>query len=318
MEVYQQKVSILVPIYNSELYLKSCVDSILNQTYKNLEIILVDDGSTDNSLKICNFYLSVDNRIKVFHKSNQGIALTRNFCISVATGKYIIFVDSDDIIHHRMIEKLVFHIEKYNCEICICGFNRFNDESEIEYSIGESKEVFLTGNELKEQFFLNHNIGFANWNKMYLRKIADKLRFENIILGEDYLYNSEYFKYVNHAVVIDEQLYYYRMTYNSLSNLNKFDERKMDCQILSRRKAFLNFSDSPAQKFARDQYLISMIMALIWSAKQKKFNRKNEKYIKYKKMISMETSKSDYFQLSKKRFIQLLVCLYFPEIMRLK
>ncbi len=116
------KISIVVPIYNAEKYLDRCIQSILNQSYKDLEIILIDDGSTDSSNKICNNYQKRDNRIKFISQKNEGVSAARNRGISEATGEFIGFVDSDDYIQPNMYETLYGLINKYNCDISICGY----------------------------------------------------------------------------------------------------------------------------------------------------------------------------------------------------
>ena len=118
-------VSVIVPIYKVEKYLGKCVDSIINQTYKNLEIILVDDGSPDNSGKICDEYAKKDNRIKVIHKENGGLSSARNAGLDVATGEFIAFVDSDDRIHLDFVEKLYRAIKEENADIASCYVESF-------------------------------------------------------------------------------------------------------------------------------------------------------------------------------------------------
>ena len=114
-------ISVIVPIYNVEKYLERCLDSIIKQTYKNLDIILVDDGSIDNSTKICDEYVKKDSRIKVIHKENGGLSDARNVGIDNSDGKYICFIDSDDYIELDMIENLYDGIVKNNANICCCG-----------------------------------------------------------------------------------------------------------------------------------------------------------------------------------------------------
>ena len=117
-------ISVIVPVYKVEPYLKQCVDSIINQTYKNLEIILVDDGSTDNCGKICDEYASKDNRIKVLHIENGGPAVARNAGLDIATGKYIGYVDSDDYIEPDMYETLYNAMIKTNAGLVVCNWYR--------------------------------------------------------------------------------------------------------------------------------------------------------------------------------------------------
>ena len=121
-------VSVIVPIYNVEKYLRKCVDSILNQTYKNLEIILVDDGSPDNCGNICDEYALSDSRIRIIHKKNGGLSDARNAGLDIARGNYILFVDSDDYIDETMVEKLYEALEKEKAEMSLCSFVYVNDD----------------------------------------------------------------------------------------------------------------------------------------------------------------------------------------------
>ena len=124
----QDLISIVVPIYNTEKYLKRCIESILNQTYQNLEVILVNDGSLDKSGQICNEYAKRDKRIKVIHKENTGSAESRNIGIKYATGKLIGFVDSDDYIDKNMYEMLYKDLKKHDAEIAICNIQMVNEK----------------------------------------------------------------------------------------------------------------------------------------------------------------------------------------------
>ena len=122
------KISVIVPIYNTERYLSECIDSIIRQTYRNLEIILVDDGSTDKSFTICNNYAMLDERIQVVHQANQGVSAARNNGLSRASGDLISFVDSDDTLDDDMYELLVRVIEEYNADIVHCGYKHIVGE----------------------------------------------------------------------------------------------------------------------------------------------------------------------------------------------
>ena len=126
-----KKISVIVPVYNVERYLKRCIESIINQTYKDLEIILVDDGSTDSSGNICDEYKKIDKRISVIHKKNGGLSDARNEGLKVVTGTYIAFVDSDDFLDLDMYEYMQKNIEKENADIVICGTKIDYDNGKI-------------------------------------------------------------------------------------------------------------------------------------------------------------------------------------------
>ena len=159
-------VSVIVPIYNVEKYLKRCIDSILNQTYKNLEIILVDDGSPDKCPQICDEYAKSDKRIKVIHKQNAGVSAARNDGLAIAQGDLIGFVDSDDFIHPSMYEEMVNYLVSQDCDLVSCGFSEFSDDDnncDIDL-ISYRKETLKRNAAIKKSF--EKNIKFIKyvWN----------------------------------------------------------------------------------------------------------------------------------------------------------
>ena len=133
--VDNQKVSVIIPVYQAEKYLVRCVDSVTNQTYKNIELLLIDDGSTDNSLSICHRLAEKDSRIRVFYHRNMGVAATRNKGIDYATGQFIYFLDSDDWINENTIYDMVTSLNENNADLCICGFYYVSDKTEKECCI---------------------------------------------------------------------------------------------------------------------------------------------------------------------------------------
>lgn len=165
------KISVIVPIYNVEDYLKRCLDSIINQTYKNLEILLIDDGSTDSSPVICDNYALIDNRIKVFHNENKGAAEARNFAIKKASGHYLFFVDGDDFIELDTIEKMFKLSDDGKKDIIYCDyFKYYSDENIIKVSLIPFKEINNKTHVLampgpvckliKKELFLSNNLSF--------------------------------------------------------------------------------------------------------------------------------------------------------------
>ena len=144
-------ISVIVPIYNSEKYLPKCIESILSQTYKNLELILINDGSTDNSLNICNYYKSLDNRIIVIDKPNEGVSATRNLGIKIAKGDYLGFVDSDDYIEDNMYEVLLTQIETDKSQICVMTSYTVNS---LKKCPSLYKKGIISGNEALKQLLM--------------------------------------------------------------------------------------------------------------------------------------------------------------------
>lgn len=215
-------ISIIVPIYNVERYLKKCIDSLINQTYKNIEIILVNDGSKDNSIKICDEYVKSDNRIKLFHKENGGLADARNYGMKFVTGKYVTFVDSDDIISKNMIEILYNNLIENNAQISECEFFRFCNESEISNNINDSKKYTVSNMKDKCKALLQDKANSNVCGKLFLTELWNDIEFPKGKYYEDqFTFYKVLFK-TNIIVHNKSQLYFYRRNPNSIvASMNK-------------------------------------------------------------------------------------------------
>lgn len=214
-------VSIVIPIYNSEKYLNECIESVVNQTYSNLEIILVNDGSTDDSDKICETWKNKDNRIMVISKDNSGVSDARNCGIQKAIGKYVAFVDSDDVIHSQYIDLLCKAILINNSDIAICSFSAFTDVIDTRYK-AESHIVTSQNmsNEECAKTLLEDSIletVFVHC-KMFKRQILGDLKFKAGKLCEDNIFMTEIIAKGAAAVKIPNKLYFYRIVENSISH----------------------------------------------------------------------------------------------------
>lgn len=222
-------ISVIVPIYNVENYLVKCIESIINQTYSNLEIILVDDGSPDNCHIICDEYAKRDSRIRVIHKKNGGLSDARNAGLDIATGEYIGFVDSDDYISLHFYQRLMNVMEISDSDIVECGIKKFKNTDKI-YDIENNKLDFITFNtyEAMEDLILNNILSVTVWNKLYKREIIDKLRFKVGKTNEDDFYTYLAFDNANKISKLDEELYYYLQREDSIMGksykLNRLDE----------------------------------------------------------------------------------------------
>lgn len=214
-------VSVIVPIYNNEKVLKRCVDSIVNQTYKKIEIILIDDGSTDDSFKICNEYLKNDKRIKIIHKENGGVSQTRNIGLKEAKGTKLVFIDSDDYVDKTYIECLM----KYrNADLVICGYFTVNEKKSAKYII--KNNVFMNKKELLKNLTKKSHIRFYSvpYLKLFDRKIIEEnniLFNEKIEYGEDACFVYEYISNINNLQIINQPLYY-----NDISSQDSLSRKK--------------------------------------------------------------------------------------------
>ncbi len=206
-------ISVIIPIYNAEEYLDSCIESIVNQTYKELEIILIDDGSADRSSEMCDEWAKKDSRIKVIHTENGGGARARNFGLDAATGDYIAFVDSDDIIHPEMYDILYNCIIGNNCDVAECSYS-------TEYPLEEKTDNSLIAVYNKEETVRENICGKhcqqLIWNKLYKREIVGDIRFTAGKLIDDEFFVYKVLGNSNKTAVINSKLYFYRQQENSV------------------------------------------------------------------------------------------------------
>ena len=212
----KEKVSIVVPIYNVEKFLVRCIDSIVNQTYSNLEIILVDDQSPDNCGAICDDYARKDDRIKVIHQENKGLSGARNSGIDIATGDYIAFIDSDDFIASDYVETLLDTLIKTGADIVQCYYQRFNNEDECK-TTDNSNVVIKEYSSL--EYLKNHNRSnvMTACNKLYKIALFSKIRYPLGKIHEDLATTYKVIDISNKVAVIDKILYYYYDNYESIS-----------------------------------------------------------------------------------------------------
>lgn len=203
-------ISIIVPVYNVEAYLDRCMESILKQTYKRLEIILVDDGSTDSSGEKCDAYAKQDSRIKVMHKKNGGLSDARNAGLALATGDYIGYVDSDDWIEPDMYQSLYDACAEHDAELAVCRyFREYQDRTEtggtgkiVPLSRDELLKIYISGN---DEYVIYNSV----WSKLFKRELVADLIFPKGRNSEDIMYTTRAFCRLDRAAYIDRCLYHY-------------------------------------------------------------------------------------------------------------
>ena len=234
-------VTVIIPVYNVEMYLPLCINSILKQTYQNLEIILIDDGSTDDSPGICDTYALKDNRIKVIHQQNQGAAVARNTGLENATGEYIVFVDSDDFINEKMIEKLYIALKQTDSDLSICNFKYTSENGkEIDLKETDIKNEVLYTEEIIDKLFQNNNCGYiVIWNKMYKKDLWKQIRYPVGVIYEDEAVIHHIFSKCKKVATIPDELYYYRQVSGSIMHSER-NEKNLDKYLaLADRLMFL-------------------------------------------------------------------------------
>lgn len=223
------KISIIVPVYNVEKYLSKCIDSILNQSFKDFELILVNDGSTDNSGKICDEYKKNNTNITVIHKKNGGLSSARNTGLSICKGEYIAFIDSDDYIHPKMFEVLYNNLILYAADISICDYERVIEKTENKVEEINNIVVKQYDNiEAIERLYTEDNAKFIICcNKLYKRELFNNIKFENGKYHEDEYIIPKILYKCKKVIFNDCKLYYYLIRPGSITgkgfNIHKLD-----------------------------------------------------------------------------------------------
>jgi glycosyltransferase involved in cell wall biosynthesis len=212
-----QTISILIPVYNSGKYVGKCLESLIKQTYNNIEIITLNDGSTDNSLEILNKYAKKDSRIKVFSKDNEkNISKTRNYLLSLNHNNYFIFVDSDDIVKKNYVKILYENLINNDADLSICGSRLQLFYQPILRNFATKKLIYNNYSNAIEDMILGKNLHFMLWNRIYKTNLAKDLKFdENVLFGEDLIFNVLYTKKCKKIVFTNIPLYHYLMRKNS-------------------------------------------------------------------------------------------------------
>lgn len=227
----EDKISIIVPIYNVEKYLRTCIESLTEQTYKNIEIILVDDGSPDACPTICDDLAKTDDRINVFHKKNGGLSDARNFGIDHATGKYICFVDSDDMFSKDAIEKLYSAIKKADAQIAACNFSYMSEGGKpLKAERKFVPDVTVSQDEFWNMFYTNglSDTCVIPCNKLFKKELFDLIRFKVGKIHEDQFIIHHLISQCDRITFISDKLYFYRHREESITgkraSINHLDE----------------------------------------------------------------------------------------------
>lgn len=244
-------ISVIIPVYNIEKYIEKCITSVINQTYEKLQIILIDDGSTDKSGLICDEFAARDDRIIVIHKENGGLSSARNAGLDIARGEYIGFVDGDDYIDKGMYEYLYNLVINYGADISICGYvsvenghysnSNNNHKKDVRVYKGQEKYNLITG--LK-------TIDIVAWNKLFKKKVFDYVRFETKRLHEDQ-WTMPYVVHNSDVIVKGEEEYYFYINRDDSITGKKVSPKRMWDLLDSLRNTSLFFKQNnlfPAQK----------------------------------------------------------------------
>ena len=288
------KISIIVPVYNVSQYLHACINSIINQTFKELEIILIDDGSTDDSGKICDIYSAIDKRIKVIHQCNSGLSAARNVGIEIATGEYITFIDSDDYISTDYIERLLLGFSKIDIDIVMCDFKTVPEDSELSDNMQqENLPDNIIGLDncqvIKEVYKARyHGVDFISVAKLYRKSLFkdNNIRFPSGKIHEDAFTTYKLFYASKQVVYLDIPMYFYRIrggsittSVFSLKRLDKITATKEECDFFLTEKQYELLS------YALSDHLHEMKLMI------SRLNKCNHQYDKNKKLLAKQVKK---------------------------
>lgn len=270
-------ISVVVPVYNAEKYLEACLDSILTQTYENIEVILVDDGSTDGSLAICDRYSDKDSRVKVFHYENAGAAQARNRGADNSSGQYLAYVDSDDTISEDYIENLYELIIEHDADIAVCGYKTIYESESLDtveepLLIGEDK--VCTGVQAMEKLLYQKGLMSVPWGNLAKRDIWNKVSFPTGTRAEDVGTMYKFYLAADRVIISEKPMYnYYLRSNNTIFNVTTQYAKNTDYYKHSReiiRYVIEKYPESKKSAYAR--HFSTCFQILSETPKKSKYN----------------------------------------------
>lgn len=298
----EELISIIIPIYNVEKYLVECIESVMNQTYKNLEIILVDDGSTDKSLEICKKYEKKDNRIKVIHQENFGLSYARNVGIENANGRYLAFLDSDDFIEKNMYEELYNDLKYEEADIAGCDYYIYKNANKAKKSDDFSKEKEIMNIETALiKMNLLKGFGVSVWNKLFKKEIFNEIRFPVGEKNEDWLIIYKLLEKAQKIVYNPKAMLYYRQRKGSITKTNEINWNVLKASMnvleltknkypkahVSARFAYINANLEIYNKMLKNKYNKEQKKEIILNIKREKKGVLNMQGIRLYKKIQI-------------------------------
>ncbi len=252
------KISVIIPVYNCKKYISECLDSIINQTYKNLQIIIVDDGSTDGSEEICKLWAGKDNRIEVIHQKNKGVSAARNTGMKRMRGDLVSFIDADDTLDLDMYELLVTLMEKYEADISHCGYKHLvGEEVRLVY---DTRKILIQKREEALECLVGGKLFVGSlWNKLYKVELLDNLFFdEHIKINEDILFNYQVFCRANRIVFADYAKYNYIAHKNSSACFVTSDLKKISDSCKVNEYIYKHSRETKLFSIAAERYMRSL------------------------------------------------------------
>lgn len=298
----QPLISVIIPAYNIEKYIERCVESVRQQNYTNLQIIIINDGSTDQTGKILDNLAKKDFRIKVLHNSNEGVSAARNAGLDVADGEYIGFVDGDDYIETVMYEKLIELVETYNADIAHCGYQMvFPDRVDLYYGTEQLKiQDRTTGiKDLIEGTFVEPGL----WNKLYSKRVLSELRLDPAIkINEDLLLNYFAFSKSRKAVFYDKPYYHYMIRKNSAST-SDWNKSKLLDPVIVLETMYEVEKQEELKNIIGNRYVYQLMRTVIFQSKKNSKELKElKKELRRKLEIELKKNK-DNLAISRRNYL---------------
>lgn len=321
------KISIIVPIYNVEKWIERCIKGLVNQDYSNLEILLVNDGSTDNSAEICKKYAKLYNNVFLLNKKNGGLSDARNFGITHSSGRYLAFVDSDDYVAKNYISSMYQALIDQGATMAMCGFSKVDEKGKIletvaTHSLFNGKNI--SGRDVLTVLPQKDGIlGVVAWNKLYRREIFHKILFKNGKLHEDEFIVAPLLYNINKIAIVDKNLYFYVQRKGSIMSLSANDKSIINASeaFEERLQFYKQRSDIPLYYLTIEQYrlwILSQMKYFNFFSKNKVLDYLQEHYSKL--VSSNECNESTFFlkiqnKIGKKNIrIAWLVGYIFPKV----
>lgn len=311
--MYEGYVSIIIPVYNVETYLEECLESVISQTYEKMEIILVDDGSTDSSGIICDTYGKKDSRITVVHKDNGGVALARNVGLNMCNGEFICFIDSDDYVEADMCQNMVEALQNSKADMASFSYKIIdceNNENPI-----SPQPVVISSKDFMDKIMRGENryANYAVWSRLYYASTLKSIRFENgIRKGEDVIFTLEVLSTVRTCVCSELVIYNYRIVRNSISHSAYvyFPDRL----IVKNREIEILATNGLNEHAQKKKISFSKILLLYWTkTKDKRDKRLIEYYLESNRLSVTEIIKSKMATIFK---IEAISVMKFPTLCR--
>ena len=299
-------ISVIVPVFNAENYLRRCLDSILGQTYTNLEIILVDDGSTDQSGAICDEYYSRNSRIRLIHQENKGLGEARNAGIDIATGKLITFVDSDDWLELNAYELMTKCMEHYQCDIVTCG-RFYQSDSSVRYDFCLEEGVLIRSREeFIKRFLLFDGLNMAAWDKLYKAELFENIRYpKGYLMCEDYVPAYQLLNKADSIYLCGQPLYHYYKHPGSIT-ASGFNDRSMGPAIYGQQVSSLVRETHPGLKNEAVMFEVEALLYELEIIKNGRGSRKAKRAVR-RQLKQIDFGENPYLSKGSKVFLRFII-----------